>query len=86
MRASRTQTLNLILKKKAQIKDASFLKIFYLKNETSEQNSNGYCNVNFEFTFDPKNPSFICDIKLIFSIMNLYLYLKCIPSDLISIS
>jgi hypothetical protein len=55
-------------------------------NETSEQNSNGYCNVNFVFTLDQTNASFICGIKEIFSIMNLYLFLKCMSSDFISLS
>ena len=47
---------------------------------------NGYCNVDFMFTLDPTNASFICGIKVIFSIMNLYLFLKCVPSDPISLS
>jgi hypothetical protein len=51
-------------------------------NETSEQNWNGYCNVDFVFTLDQTNAFFICCIKVTFSIMNLYLRLKCIPSDL----
>jgi len=55
-------------------------------NETSEQNSNGYCNVDFVFTLDQTNASLICGIKVIFSVMNLYLFLKCIPSDLKSLS
>ena len=55
-------------------------------NETSEQNSNGYCNVEFVFTLDPTNASFICGIKVIFSIMNLYLFLNCVTSDLRSVS
>jgi hypothetical protein len=55
-------------------------------NETSEQNSKGYCNVDFVCTLDPTNASFICGIKVNFSIMNLYLYLKCIPADLKSLS
>ena len=42
-------------------------------NETPERNSKWYCNVDFVFTFDPTNPSCIFDIKVIFSIMNLYL-------------
>jgi len=50
--------------------------------ETLEQNWNGYCNVDFVFMLDPTNASFICGIKVIFSINNLYLFLKCIPSDL----
>ena len=55
-------------------------------NETSEQNWNGYCNADFVFTLDQTNAPFICGIKVIFSIMNLHLFLKCIPSDLISLS
>jgi len=51
-------------------------------NETSEQNWNGYCNVDIVFTLDQTNASFICGIKVIFSIMNLHLFLKSIPSDL----
>jgi len=51
-------------------------------NETSEQNWNGYCNVDIVFTLDQTNASFICDINVIFSIMNLHLFLKCIHSDL----
>ena len=54
--------------------------------ETSEQNSNGYCNVDFVFALDPTNASFIYGIEVIFSIMNLHLFLKCIPSDLMSLS
>jgi len=55
-------------------------------NETSEQNWNGYCNVDIVFTLDPTNASFICGIKVIFSIKNLDLFLKCIPFDLKSLS
>ena len=55
-------------------------------NETSEQKSNGYCNIDFVFTLAQTNASFICGIKVIFSTMNLYLFLKCIPSDLKSLS
>jgi len=55
-------------------------------NETSEHKSNGYYNVDFVFTLDPINASFICDIKVIFSIMNLHLFLKCTPSDLKSLN
>jgi len=51
-------------------------------NETSEQISNGYFNVGFVYTLDQTSASSICGIKVIFSIMNLYLFLKCIPSDL----
>jgi len=39
-------------------------------NETSEQNPNGYYNVDFVFPLDPTNASFICGIKVIFSTMN----------------
>ena len=51
-------------------------------NETPEQNSKGYCNVDFVFTLDPTNSSCIYGIKIIFSITNLYLFLKCRTSDL----
>jgi hypothetical protein len=51
-------------------------------NETSEQNS----NVDFVITQDPTNVSFIYGIKVTFSTMNLYLLLKCIPSELKSLS
>jgi len=36
------------------------------------------CNVDFVFTLDQTDVSFICCIKVIFNIMNLYLFLKCI--------
>jgi len=39
-------------------------------NDTSEQNSNGYCNVDFVFALDLTNASFICGITVLFSIMN----------------
>jgi len=55
-------------------------------NETSEQNSKGYCNVDFVFMLDQTNASFICGIKVIISIMNLYLPSECIPSALGSLS
>jgi hypothetical protein len=51
------------------------------KQVRTEQNWNGYCNVDFVFTLDPTSASFICGIKVIFSTMNLYLFFKCIPSD-----
>jgi hypothetical protein len=35
---------------------------------------------------DQTNASFICGINVIFSIMNLYLFLKCIPPDLKTLS
>ena len=41
---------------------------------------------DFVFMLDPTNASCICGIKVIFSIMNLYLFLKCMPSDLKSLS
>jgi len=50
-------------------------------NATSEQNSNGYCNVDFVFMLDPTNASFTCGIKVIFNTTNLYLFLKYKPSD-----
>ena len=46
------------------------------------QNSNGCCNVDFVFTLDPTNAYCICGSKGSFSNMNLYLFLKCVPSDL----
>jgi len=67
MRAAKTQTLNLKFMKKLQIKNSSFLKIFCCK---WGQNWNGYCNVDFVFTLDPTNTSFICGIRAIFSIKN----------------
>jgi len=57
-----------------------FLKNIVPINETSEQNSNRHCNVDFVFTLDPTNAPFIYGIKVLFSIMNIYLFLKCIPS------
>jgi len=67
-------------------KRCQFLENIVPIDETSEQNSNEYCNVDFVFTLDPPNDSFIWGIKVIFSIMNLYLFLKCMPSDLKSLS
>jgi len=49
-------------------------------NETSEQNWNGYSHVDFIFTLDPTNVSFICGMMVLFSVMNLHLFLKCITS------
>jgi len=86
MRARKTQTLNLKLIKKAQVMVASFLKKIVSIKKISEQNSNGYCNVDFVFTLNETIDSFICDIKVIFSTTNLYLFLKCITSELKSLS
>jgi len=47
------------------------------------QNRNG---MDIVFTLDPTNASFICGIKVNFSIMNFYLFLKYIPSDLKSLN
>ena len=47
---------------------------------------NGYCNVDFVFTLNQTNVANICGIKVIFSAMNLYLFLKLIPSDRKSLS
>ena len=64
-------------------KRCQFLENIVPVNETSEQNPNGYCNVDFVFTLGSnKNASFICGIMVLFSIINLYLLLKCITSDL----
>jgi len=51
-------------------------------NETSEQNSNGYSNVDFVCMLDQTYASFIFGVKVIFNAMNLYLFLRCTPSDL----
>jgi len=69
-------------------KRCQFLENILPINETSEQNSNGYCNCNvgFVFTLYPTIASFICGIRVIFSIMNLRLFSKHINSDLISLS
>jgi hypothetical protein len=67
-------------------KRCQFLENIFPINETSEQNPNGYCNVDFVFALDITNASFICGITVIFCIMNLYLLLKCIPSDLKALS
>jgi hypothetical protein len=67
-------------------KRCQFLENILLINEISEENWNGYCNVDFVFTLNQTNVSFICCIKQNFSVMNLYLRLKCIPSDLKSLS
>jgi len=67
-------------------KRCHFLENILPLNETSEQNANGYFNVDFVFTLDQTNVSFICGIKVIFSITNLYLFLICITSDLKSLS
>ena len=57
-------------------------------NETSEQNPNpnGYCNADLYLRWDPTNASFICGIMVLFSIMNFYIFVNCIPSDLKSLS
>ena len=52
MRAAKTQTLNLKLIKEAQ-KKMTISEDTVPINETSEQNSNGYCIVDFVFTFSP---------------------------------
>jgi len=59
-----------------------FLEYIVPINESSEQKSNGYCNLDFVFTLDQTNVSFICGIKVILSVMNLYLFLKYILSYL----
>jgi len=55
-------------------KRCQFLENIVPINETSEQNSNGYCNVDFVFTLYQTNASLICGIKVIFSVMKLYLF------------
>jgi len=46
------------------------------RDDVSEQNPNGFCNVNFVYT----NTWFIYGIMIMFSIKNLYLFLKCTRS------
>ena len=48
-------------------KRCHFLENIVPINETSEQNSNGYCKADFVFTLDPTNASCISGIKVIFS-------------------
>ena len=86
MRAARTQMINLKLKKLSTNIRCQFLENIVRTNEISEQNSNGYCNVDFAFTLDQTNVSFICGIKVIFSIKNFCLFLKYISSNLKSFS
>jgi len=47
-------------------KRCQFLENILLINETSEQKSYGYCNVDFVFTLNQTNASVIRDIKVIF--------------------
>jgi len=74
------------MNKVSTYKGCQFLENIVPINETSEQNSNGYCNVGFVYSLDPTNASFICGMMVLFIIMNSYLYLKCIPSNLKSVS
>jgi len=67
-------------------KRCQFLENIVPINEASEQNLNGYGNVDVVFMLDQTNASFICGVKVIFSVMNLYLFLQCTPSDLTSLS
>ena len=48
--------------------------------ETSEHNPNRYCNVDFVFALGLNTCFLYFGIMVLFSIMNLYLFLKCIPS------
>ena len=47
-------------------KGCQFLEYIVPIKETSDHNSNGYRNVDFVFTLDLTNASFICGIKVIF--------------------
>jgi hypothetical protein len=47
--AARTQTLNLEINKTNKNKTSQFLENIVPENETSKQNSNGYCNVDIVF-------------------------------------
>jgi hypothetical protein len=44
-------------------KRCHFLQNIVPINETSEQNCNGYCNVDFVFTLDPPNASLMCGMR-----------------------
>ena len=74
------------INKQSTNKRCQFLENIVPINEISEQNSNAYCYVDIVFALDPTNASFICGIKVVFSILNLYLFLKCITFDLKSFS
>jgi len=67
-------------------KRCRFLENIVCINERAERNWNGCCDVDFLFTLDQWNASFICGVMVIFSITNLYLFLKCVPSGLKSLS
>jgi hypothetical protein len=47
-------------------KRCHFLENIMLINDISEQNSNGYCNIDFVFTLDPTNDFCISGIKVVF--------------------
>ena len=79
--SSRNTNVKSEINKVSTNKRCQFLENIVPINETSEQNSNGYCNVDFAFTLDQTNVSFICGIKVIFNTTNLYLFLKYKPSD-----
>jgi len=67
-------------------KRSKFLENIVPVNDSSEQKWNGYFHVDVVFTLDQTNASFICGIKLNFSIMNLHLFSKYMSSDLKSLS
>ena len=58
-------------------KICQFLEMTVINDEISEQNPNGYCNVDFVFRLG----SNICfhDIKVLFCIMNLHLFVIYTP-------
>jgi hypothetical protein len=57
-------------------KRCQFLENIVIRGEISEQNQNGYCNVDFLLGWDPTNVSFFYDIMVLFSIVYLYVFLK----------
>ena len=81
--SSKNTNVKFEIKKLSTNKRYQFLENIVPTNETSELN--GCCNVDFVFTLDPTNGSFICGIMVLFGIINLHLFLKCIPSDLKSL-
>jgi len=63
-----------------------FLENILAINETSGQNPNRHCNVDFLFTLGSNKNFLYLWYNGTFSIMNLYLFLKCISFDLKSLS
>jgi len=86
MRAGRTQTITLILINYAQTKNASFLKTLWLEMRHQNRTRMNIILLILYLGWNLTNASFIFGIMVLFSIMKLYLFLKCIRSDLRSLS